>query len=186
MSWKPRAAFPPDLSVLVDLFYANLSALGEFQESDASGIPAPFRGLLAHDAHMTVTVEAFFRDTVDVAVLQSHRTPTHYSRKILLSTRRGRQPVLFGLVRLNLGFLSPDVRAEIESERVPLGRVLIEHNVMRNVRLLSLWQIEPGAELQRLFGLAEGERCYGRTALIYCNGVPAVELLEIVTPRVPA
>jgi chorismate-pyruvate lyase len=171
---------------LVDLFYPNLSALGEFQESDASGIPAPFRGLLAHDAHMTVTVEAFFRDTVDVAVLQSHHTPTHYSRKILLSTRRGQQPVLFGLVRLNLGFLAPDVRAEIESERVPLGRVLIEHNVMRNVRLLSLWQIEPGTELKRLFGLADSQRCFGRTALIYCNGVPAVELLEIVTPRLPA
>lgn len=186
MTWKPRAAFPPDLSVLVDLFYPNLSALGEFQESDASGIPAPFRGLLAHDAHMTVTVEAFFRDTVDVAVLQSHHTPTHYSRKILLSTRRGQLPVLFGLVRLNLGFLAPDVRAEIESERVPLGRVLIEHNVMRNVRLLSLWQIEPGAELKRLFGLADSQRCFGRTALIYCNGVPAVELLEIVTPRLPA
>ncbi len=186
MTWKPRAAFPPDLSVLVDLFYPNLSALGEFQESDASGIPAPFRGLLAHDAHMTVTVEAFFRDTVDVAVLQSHHTPTHYSRKILLSTRRGQQPVLFGLVRLNLGFLAPDVRAEIESERVPLGRVLIEHNVMRNVRLLSLWQIEPGTELKRLFGLADSQRCFGRTALIYCNGVPAVELLEIVTPRLPA
>lgn len=186
MTWKPRAAFPPDLSVLVDLFYPNLSALGEFQESDASGIPAPFRGLLAHDAHMTVTVEAFFRDTVDVAVLQSHHTPTHYSRKILLSTRRGQQPVLFGLVRLNLGFLAPDVRTEIESERVPLGRVLIEHNVMRNVRLLSLWQIEPGAELKRLFGLADSQRCFGRTALIYCNGVPAVELLEIVTPRLPA
>jgi chorismate-pyruvate lyase len=69
---------------------------------------------------------------------------------------------------------------------VPLGRVLIEHNVMRNVRLLSLWQIEPGAELRQLFKLPEAERCYGRTALIYCNGVPAVELLEIVTPRVLA
>jgi len=29
---------------------------------------------------------------------------------------------------------------------------------------------------------APGQTTYGRTALIYCNGEPAVELLEIVTP----
>jgi hypothetical protein len=60
--------------------------------------------------------------------------------------------------------------------------VLIEHNVLRNVRLLSLWEIQPGPELRNLFGLTGSETCYGRTALIYCDGVPAVELLEIVTP----
>ena len=74
------------------------------------------------------------------------------------------------------------MRAEIESQNTPLGRILIEHNVMRQVQLISLWKVAPGEELRKLFGLADADVTYGRTALIYCNGVPAVELLEIVAP----
>lgn len=171
----------PDLHLLVDLFYGSLREVGEFQEVAADEMPQPFRQLLAHHEHMTVTVEAHHRCPVNVRVLATQRTATHYSRKILLTRQSDDRGVLFGLVRLNLGFLDESVRREIESERIPLGRVLIEHNVLRNVRLLSLWRVNPGEELQRLFGMAEAETCYGRTALIYCNGVPAVELLEIVT-----
>ena len=88
--------------------------------------------------------------------------------------------IQYGIVRLNLDYVGQDARREIESEQIPLGRVLITHNVLRNVRLLSLWKVTPGEELRKLFGLDTPETCYGRTALIYCNGVPAVELLEIV------
>lgn len=171
----------PDLQVLVDLFYASLGEVGEFQEVTADEMPEPFRQLLAHHEHMTVTVEAYHGCPVDVRVLDTVRTATHYSRKILLTRQSDGRGVLFGLVRLNLSFLDEAVRREIESERIPLGRVLIEHNVLRNVRLLSLWRVEPADELKKLFGITAPHTCYGRTALIYCNGVPAVELLEIVT-----
>jgi hypothetical protein len=59
---------------------------------------------------------------------------------------------------------------------------LIKHNVLRTVRLLSLWSVSPSTELSGYFGLSEPRDCFGRTALIYCDGVPAVELLEIVAP----
>lgn len=177
-----NSTFPPDLRVLVDLFYSSLDDVGQFAPVEAAAMPSPFRELLAHHEHMTVTVEAHCGRPVDVEVLQIHRSPTHYSRKIVLRPQSDRHAVLFGLVRLNLSFLDPQVRTEIESQRLPLGRVLIEHNVLRHVRLLSLWRIEPAAELRELFGLQPGQPCYGRTALIYCNGVPAVELLEIVPP----
>ena len=59
----------------------------------------------------------------------------------------------------------------------------IEHDILRHVRLLSLWQIQPAADLCNLLDLEIPTTCFGRTALIYCNGVPAVELLEIVTPE---
>ncbi|MFO0903007.1 MAG: hypothetical protein U0939_08415 [Pirellulales bacterium] len=174
--------FPPDLQALGDLFYSSLGELGEFTELKREATPQPFRNLLAHDEHMTVTVESHWGGPVDVRVLAVHRTPTHYSRKIALQLKSTGQMVLFGLVRLNLSFLEPQVRAEIESERTPLGRVLIEHNVLRNVRLLSLWKVRAAQELAAIFGIAPDSVCYGRTALIYCNGVPAVELLEIIPP----
>ena len=73
----------------------------------------------------------------------------------------------------------PKVWQKIESENVPLGRILIEHDVMRHVKLMSTWEITPGTELTQAFAL-DITHCYGRTALIYTNSIPAVELLEIV------
>lgn len=178
---KSLRSLPPDLRVLVDLFYPAPALLGEFQEVEARDVPEPFRRLLAHDEHMTVTVEAECGEPVDVSVLAVHTTPTHYSRKIVLHRHSNREVVLFGLVRLNVGFLGDDVRREIESQGTPLGRILIRHNVMRHVKLLSLWRVEAGADLRAAFRQPELTTCFGRTALIYCNGIPAVELLEIVT-----
>ncbi|MEZ6114735.1 MAG: hypothetical protein R3C99_27540 [Pirellulaceae bacterium] len=181
MTLAPRAT--PELTALVDLFYSQIAELGTFTEVAAAELPDVFRRLLAHDEHMTVTVENHHRSPVDVRVLDTRTTDTHYSRKILQNRQSDGRVVQFGIVRLTLSFLAPEVRAEIERQQTPLGRVLIEHNVLRNVRLLSLWRIEPGPDLCGMFNLSSAETCYGRTALIYCNGVPAVELLEIVTPE---
>jgi chorismate-pyruvate lyase len=182
MTLTPSRQATPELKALVHLFYPSLSDLGQFKEVAENEMPEVPRKLLWHDAHMTVTVESHHGQSVDVSVLNTHVTPTHYSRRILLSRQSDRRVVQFGIVRLNSTFLGDDVRKEIESESTPLGRILIEHNVLRDVRLLSLWRIEPGSDLVKQFGLEKPETCYGRTALIYCNGLPAVELLEVVTP----
>jgi hypothetical protein len=91
--------------------------------------------------------------------------------------------VLFGIPRLNLRLVDDAVRAEILGQNKPLGRVLIEHNVLREVQLASLYRVEPGPNLRQLIGLTSPLATYGRTAFIYCDGYPAVELLEIVSPE---
>ena len=182
MTLTPSRQATPELKALVHLFYPSLGNLGKFTEVAESELPEVPRKLLWHDAHMTVAVESHHGGPVDVRVLNTHVTPSHYSRRILLTRQSDGQVVQFGIVRLNSTFLGEEVRREIESEATPLGRILIEHDVLRDVRLLSLWRIAPGNDLVKLFGLDTPETCYGRTALIYCNGLPAVELLEIVTP----
>jgi len=172
----------PDLQVLLDLFYSSSDELGQFLEVDAEDVPEPYRGLLAHDKHMTVTVEEFHGSKVDVKVLATRRDNGFYSRKILLTRQSDGQVVQFGIPRLNMSYLDEEVRREIESETKPLGRVLIDHNVLREVQFAGLWKVQPGPDLCRMFGLAAPQTVYGRTALIYCNGEPAIELLEIVTP----
>jgi chorismate-pyruvate lyase len=119
---------------------------------------------------------------VDVEVLAKHITTTHYARKILLRKATDRRVVQFGIARLNFDVLSDEVRREIESEAIPLGRVLIEHNVLREVQLFALWRLIPGSDLRALFELEKPVEVYGRTALIYVNGEPGVELLEIMAP----
>lgn len=182
MTLTPSRKATPELKALVHLFYSSLAELGEFTEVAESEMPAVQRDLLWHDAHMTVTVEKHHGSSVDVTVLGTDVTDTHYSRRIILTRQSDGRVVQFGIVRLSLTALADDVRREIESGEIPLGRVLINHNVLRDVRLLSLWRVEPAADLVKVFKLNEPMTCYGRTALLYCNGLPAIELLEIVTP----
>jgi chorismate-pyruvate lyase len=68
------------------------------------------------------------------------------------------------------------------SEQSSAGRVLILHELLREVELVALWKVTPGEELRELLGMRPGERTYGRTALIHVDGEPAVELIEIVAP----
>ncbi len=173
----------PYLPDLVGLFYERPQELGTFEPMLAADVPQPYRRLLAHNKHMTVTVEEFHGSKVDVKVLATRRDNGFYSRKILLTRQSDGLVVQFGIPRLNMSYLDEEVRREIESETKPLGRILIDHNVLREVQFAGLWKIQPGPDLGRMFGLSAPQTVYGRTALIYCNGEPAIELLEIVTPQ---
>lgn len=172
----------PDLQTLTRLFYASPAVLGEFEEVAVDDLPPGYRQLLAHNDHMTVTVEEFHRSPVDVRILDRRITTTHYARKIMLTRQSDGGVVQFGIMRVNLAYLPPEVRTEIEREQTPLGRILIEHDVHRRVQLFSLRRIKLGDELRRRFDPPASNVTYGRTAVIDCNGAPAVELLEIVTP----
>lgn len=180
------SGLPPttaDLDTLVGLFFDRADDLATFSPRHHTQVPIAYRRLLAHTGHMTVTVEDRHAASVDVEVLQVERTQTHYSRKILLRRQPDRRVVQFGIVRLALDALELPTREEIFSERIPLGRVLIEHGIMRAVQLLGLWEVTCGRGLAAHFGTEVGHTTFGRTALIYCNSEPAVELLEIVAPE---
>jgi chorismate-pyruvate lyase len=166
--------------VLIELFYSDPARLGIFSKISADELPQPERKLLAHDHHMTVTLEGHHHSPVDVRVMEALAEGDVYSRKILLTRKSDQQVVQFGIVRLDLSVLEPVVRKEIESQQTPLGRILIRHDVLRQVKLSHLYRISAGRELANAFGIEQGGECFGRTALIYCNGSPAVELLEIV------
>ena len=180
MTTTPSRQATPELKALANLFYLSLDELGEFEEVSTNETPERACDLLWHDQHMTVSVEKLHETPVNVGVLTTHLTPTHYSRRIVLTCQSNGRPVLFGIVRLSLEPLPAKVREEIESQETPLGRILIQHNVLRHVRPLSLWKVKPGVDLQQQLAVEPDDVCFGRTALIYCNGLPAVELLEIV------
>ncbi len=175
-------AVTPDLGTLVTLFYPRPEQLGHFETVDSHDLARDYRMLLAHDSHMTVTVERFHNGPVDVRVLETQLTGNHYARKILLVRQSDAAVVQFGIMRLDFACVSPEVRREVESQSTPLGRILIEHNVLRKVHLTKLWRVTPGEDLRRHFNVAADAVTYGRTAIIECDGEPAVELLEIVAP----
>ena len=181
----PHGPITAELLSLVELFHESPEDLGEFHAVAASSLAQPYRELLAHPHHMTVTVERFHKSPVDVRVLDTKVAGDRYMRRILLTRQSDGRVVQFGIVRLNFEFLSPEVRREIESKSIPLGRVLIKHDVLREIELVAIWHVKPGPELCKVFGCEPNDITFGRTAIIHCNGEPAVELLEVVTPVQP-
>jgi chorismate-pyruvate lyase len=177
----PRASV--SLPSLVAIYYSNPSELGTFQRVTHDQTPQVYRELLSHTSHMTVTVEQFHNDSVDVTVLRSGASKWEYCREILLKTHRAQRVVQYGIVRLHLPYVPEAPRAEILGEAKPLGRVLIEHNVLREIELADLFEVTCGPALARFFHTHVGAITYGRTAWLHCNNEPAIELLEIVAPE---
>src|SRR5262249_43479848 len=69
---------------------------------------------------------------------------------------------------------------EIVAERTPLGRILIEHDVLRSIHPTAFLRVLPGRAVRKWFGPEEPRLTYGRLAYIHCGGRPAGGVLEIV------
>jgi chorismate-pyruvate lyase len=149
----------------------------------AESVPAPYYDLLVHDQHMTVTLERFHGRSVHLTVLARRHNGSDYARMILLSLEGTGEIVEFGIFRMDLNSVSDAVQAAIVEGRTPLGRVLIEHNVLRRIDPLAYLKFQPTEQLRAWFNLAGDEPIYGRVAMISCNGMEAVELLEVVRPE---
>jgi chorismate-pyruvate lyase len=145
-------------------------------------MPDPYRGLLVHEHHMTVTVEAYHSGPVDVRILHRRQEGDVYARKILLVHRATGKVVQSGVVRIDLGMCSPAVREAILAGQTPLGRILIEHDVLRRIEPTAFLRITPGPAPMTWFKMTKPDPLYGRLAIIHCDGRPAVELLEVVAP----
>ena len=183
-----------DLQSLIAELHDDPRSVGQFEAIATA--PRPADDLLNHDSHMTVTVERHHGGPVDVAVARSvtrlaDGTPIQgpsagdvdavtYTREITLTRGPERQIVMYGIVRLDVTVLAPEVWAKIHGRGQPLGRVLIEHDVMRQVRLCQLWAIDPGPSMVAVGGFDPAKIAYGRTASIRLGGQPAIELLEVV------
>lgn len=152
-------------------------------EVPAAEVPEPYRKLLAHTHHMTVTVEQFYQAPVDVKVLACRRSGNEYARKILLTlANESKRVVQFGLVRINLGVCPEAVRAAIVEGKTPLGRVLIQNDMLRRVEPIAFLRIALSAEMAAWFAVPSGAESYGRLGVIYTGERPAVEVLEILAP----
>ena len=147
-------------------------------------IAYPQDQLLVHHEHMTVVLEKHHGETVDVHVLEEHLDAGGdiYTRKICLTTRNGGKPVEWGVVKLDFRYMDPQVRAEILKKELPLGAILIKHDVLRRIKPNWFLRFPPDGPLVRWFGAppGPGQPYYGRVGTIYCNEEPAIQLLEIV------
>lgn len=171
-----------ELNSLVELFPNELSLIEKAEHVPAAAVPQPYRDMLVHDHHMTVTMERFHESPVTVRIIDRRQSDSVYCREILLYKQGTEEAVQYGIVRFDLQFVTPNVRDEILQGDTPLGRVLINQNVLRHIDLGAILRITAGPRLAGYFNVESGATTYGRLATIFCNQQPAVDLLEISTP----
>jgi len=178
----PVRKIAPDLVSLFAQFPPAVD-VPRFDYLPADDMPEPYHTLLVHQHHMTVTVEKHHGDLVDVRILARRHQGSSYARKIVLALQKTGKLVQFGIVRINLDFCSPEVRERIVAGGTPLGRILIEHNVLRRIELTAFLRVDAGPAQMAWFGRSGRATLYGRLGYIHCDEQPAVELLEILAPE---
>ena len=176
-------------AALVTLFAKPVESFASLEPVLPSAVPEPYRSLLDHDSHMTVVMERFHRQTLALRVLaridERVDPAAWYAREILLVDAAG-APVQHGIVRIDLAQVGAETAARIRAATEPLGKVLIDAGLLRQVRRVEILRVEPGPRLASVMGIDPGEKTgtYGRVADISLSGKaePAVELLETVVP----
>ena len=134
---------------------------------------------------MTVTLEKRHGQPVSLEVLDVRHLPekNDYARKLVLHAGDDGPVVMVGVMRLWLDHTSEAVRRDVTEARTPLGRILIEHGVLRRVEALAYLKVSLGGVFGELFNSpGTADFTYGRIAVIFVDEEPAIELLEIVSP----
>jgi len=196
MKSEPDSRDPVARAAALVRLFCSLEDFGECRRVPPGQVPEPARTLLDHRSHMTVAMERFHGCDVRLRVAaeaddRREHGPNDgwYAREILLETQAG-TIVQHGIVRIDLAHLEPATAFAIRQARRPLGRILIEAGMLRDVHAVKLLEIVPGPHLQELLRItgprptviAPAAAVYGRVADIQLDGRPAVELLEIVAP----
>lgn len=171
---------PPTFHDLFGLFPAG--DLPRHAEIAPHELPPPYRQLLEHRDHMTVTLDRFFGAPVAVRVLASGTADGDYARHILLTDSASGRAVQFGAVRICLNLLPEKVCQTILTGRTPLGRILTEHNVLTCVQPTAYLRVHANAALAAWCGIPESTLMFGRLGVIYADGRPAIEVLEVLSP----
>ena len=168
-----------DLRGLLSTF-GDEGDFARFAQVDGEAVPQPFKRLLVHDQHMTVTLEDHHGGAVHLSVHDSVLGDDEYARKITLHARPEGPPVLLGIMKFNFRHCSDATREEIVVGRTPLGRILISHDVLRHLSPGPYFAVSRGPS--RLLGLKVDlpDDCHARLARINCNGGQAVQVLEII------
>lgn len=169
-----------------------------FQWIHSSAVPGVFRSLLVHEEHLTkVLIDK--HGGLDVRVVESkYLDEDLYCRKIFLIAPNG-DHVANAVLRVDLAKLPPAVRDGVRAERIPFGKLLMDHVAERCVVLKALWRVRLDPDLAAAYdpvpssspaapaapaqwGLSPGES-YGRTISIMCDGRDAAQVLEVLNPH---
>lgn len=154
---------------------------GQYEMVTPDQMPQDYRALLVHQRHMTLVLQGYHSAKPNLFVMERRRDGDFYSRKIFLTAGNTAPAIELGVVRMNLGYMQELVKREVLAGQTPLGAILVQHNVLRRIEPRWYLRFPAGSAILQWFGYRKDGPFFGRIGTIYCDGEPAIELLEIVT-----
>lgn len=187
--------------------FVPLEEFGSIRAVDPTSVAEPFQSLLVHHSHMTVAMENFHGYPVSLQVVNAIADKVDdenfYTREIVLTSpycesekfscsqwlhrdlKGSEHVVQYGIVKIAVDRLPEKLVALIQAGDTPLGRILIEAELHRDVRCVSFFELVPGPHFLEICpGFEQGalSRTYGRFATISISSKPVIDLFEVVIP----
>lgn len=149
---------------------------------EAEELPEPYRTLLAHDRDMTGTLETYFKQPMTLRVhVRKIEGDSLYRQVSLVGMHDGR-PAEFGAIRIDLSCFDGETRDLVAQCKVPLGRVLREHDVAYVSNPSAYLEVTPDELLSDALQVSTGP-LYGRkNELKMPDGRAIAQIIEILPP----
>lgn len=182
------------MTPVVQRIAALISPLWGFYESagqpmprvaarEPAALPQPYRRLLVHNQDMTSTLEAHFRSTVRLRVLERRLSDDALTRQVVLVTDTDERPVEFGAIHIRLDQFSSRARDRIVESVRPLGTILREERVAYRCDPRGYFEIQCDQTARRAFALDGAPVLFGRHNLLLTPaGDMIAEVVEILPP----
>ncbi len=153
-----------------------------FEIINPEKIPQPQRKLLAHQNDMTPTIEQFYRHKVHINLKQIIRREHYILREVVLAGDDER-PLVFGAIRINLGFFVPKAQKLILECYQPLGGVLRTFDVPHSSNPKAYFKVMSDQIINRALNLHGQQILYGRiNRLLTPSKQTLVKVVEILPP----
>jgi chorismate-pyruvate lyase len=180
---KPAAI--PAWAGLLSFFYAGRELdVPPIETLAPQELPEPAHQLLAHTNDMTSTLEQFYRQPVQLRVLNRQRVGDTYLREIVLHLPHGDAAVEYGVICIHLKDFPKAVRHLILSEELPFGRILNLQAVACQNRPQLFFRTLADAWLERLFGFSGPRWLCGRRNLLQDGERRLLaQVIEILPPQ---
>ena len=152
---------------------------------EAEELPEPYRTLLAHDRDMTGTLETYFKQPLTLRVHVKRVEGDSLYRQVSLMGMDDGRPAEFGAIRIDLSCFDGETRDLVAQCKVPLGRVLREHDVAYVSNPSAYLEVTPDELLSDALQVSQGP-LYGRkNELKMPDGRAIAQIIEILPPLDP-
>jgi len=146
-------------------------------------IPEPYRHLLVHEADMTGRLTAFHGEALGLKVIEKHTPCSVLARRVVLYGLETNKKVEFGEIVIYLNRFQSEVRDLIEAGQIPLGGILVEHQVGFFNSPSHYLKIVADDMIARDLAILTGSELYGRkNKQTNYEGEVLSEIVEILPP----
>ncbi len=173
------------VSRLVNQLWESVSAepviAAEVIEPD--DMPEPYRGLLVHQSDMTSRLTNHYGEPISLRVVDRAIEADWLARCSVLEVARTRQPVEFGVIRINLLVLPDPVRRRVVEGRVPLGGLLNRYAIGYRSCPGGYLRVRSNGTMNEAFALDQATWLFGRcNCLSDLRERTIAEVVEILPP----